>query len=320
MCLSVLQGLYLDIKATGRVPAVLQGKGSVLSTLLDAVDEACNSQLRTFFNGGRAAARAFFYRFIGYFLMNTSPKVYIRLVHPAAAVSNADDDEGSPYFAIEICHVGSATGAVAALLSNRVPAPAGSRPSGGSFTSVRSTVTGAGMWGLTATMKKDSGTDSAFKTEAGLYYPHVSCERLIKRTDSLYRLSRGLVQQLLKGNARMPQLDLVVIAKSFRIVVSGPAIAWTAADGGPMDHAEIVSPCKWWLLVPRPGTRSALDTKIQTLTVEEQHAHMHGTWLVVGSAGAAQPIAEAAEDEEEGDADFEDDVPLDCGGDMELDS
>lgn len=47
---------------------------------------------------------------------------------------------------------------------------------------------------------------------------------------------------------------------------------------------------------------------------------MHGTGQVAGSAGAAQSIAEAAEDEEEGDADFEEDVPVDCGGDMELDS
>lgn len=47
---------------------------------------------------------------------------------------------------------------------------------------------------------------------------------------------------------------------------------------------------------------------------------MHGTGQVAGSAGAAQAIAEAAEDEEEGDADFEEDVPVDCGGDMELDS
>lgn len=87
-----------------------------------------------------------------------------------------------------------------------------------------------------------------------------------------------------------------------------------------MNHAEDVNPCKWWLLVPRPGTRSALHTQIQRLTVEEQHAHMHGTGQVAGSAGAAQSIAEAAEDEEEGDADFEEDVPVDCGGDMELDS
>lgn len=202
----------MAIKATGRVPAVLQGKGNVLSTLLDAVDEACLSQLRTFFNDGRAAARAFFYRFIGYFLMNTSPKVYIRLVHPMATVPDADDDEGSPYFAIDTCHVGSATGAVAAMLSNGVQAPAGSQPSGGSVTSVRSTVTGAGLWGLTATMKREISTDSAFTPEAGLYYPHVSGERLIKRTDCLYRLSRGLVQQLLKGNARMPHPALVVIA------------------------------------------------------------------------------------------------------------
>lgn len=155
---------------------------------------------------------------------------------------------------------------------------------------------------------------------AGLYYPHVSGERLIKRADCVYHLSSGLVQKLLKSNARLPQPALVAVAKSFRIAVSGPAISWTATDGGPMDHAEVVGPCKWWLLVPLPGTRWALDTKFQTLTVEEQHAHMYGSGQVAGSAGAAQIIAEEAENAEEGDADFEEDVPLDCGGDMELDS
>lgn len=80
-------------------------------------------------------------------------------------------------------------------MPNGGPAPAGYRPSSVFFfSSVRSAMTGAGLWGLTATRKRDIGTDSACTTEVGLPYSSVSGERLIKRTDCLYCLSRGLGQ------------------------------------------------------------------------------------------------------------------------------
>lgn len=158
--LGTLQALYLTIKATGRVPAVLAGKGYVLSSVLDANDEACLSQLRTFLNDGRAAARAFFYRYIGYFLMNPSPKVYIRLVHPTASMPDIVEAEGSPSFAIETCHVGSSTGVVAAVRPPGGTGPIVTGPSGGTFTTVRSAAVGSGFLRLNISVKRDIGTDS----------------------------------------------------------------------------------------------------------------------------------------------------------------
>jgi len=54
---------------------MLRANGVVRSSQLDAVDEAFHSILRTIFHDGRAAARARFYRFISYYLMNVSTKV-----------------------------------------------------------------------------------------------------------------------------------------------------------------------------------------------------------------------------------------------------
>lgn len=314
--LGALQTLYLAIKATGRIPAVLVGKGYVLSSVLDAVDEACLSQLRTFLNDGRAAARAFFYRHIGYFLMNPSPKVFIRLVHPTAPMPDLLDAEDSPYFAVETCHVGSATGVVVALKPPAAAGPSVGGPSGGTFTTVRSAAVGTGLLGLNASVKRDIGTDSSFTSAAGVYYPHVAGEHLIKRTDCLYRLSRGLVQQLLKGSAKVEPAVSMAIAKSARLMISGPAISWTAVDGRPFDHSQAVGPCKWWLLVPRLSTRSALDTKLQTLSAEEQSAHTVGHLPLMEEVAFPSPEADV---EEDAIVDQSADAVLDGGSDLELD-
>lgn len=313
--LSVLQGLYTAVKATGQVPDVLTGKGVVLSTMIDAVDEACLSQLRTFMNDGRAASRAFFYRFIGYYLMNVSPKVYIRLVHPTAAEPDAGEAEEADFFAVETCHVGSSTGLVSVLRPPGVPAPTASGPSGGTFTSVRSAGTGMGVLGWNQVLTRDIGTDSSFTSATGAYYPHVAGERLIKRRDCCYRMARGLVHHLLKGNIKLDAPVIKLVAMCLRQIISGPSISWTAADGGPLDHTEAIGPCKWWLLIPRLTTRAALDVKVQTLTTEEQAAHSIGH--------AAIPVVsnktlDAAKDTDEAEAD-EGVAALDGGSDLELD-
>lgn len=248
----------------------------MLSSALDAVHEACHSQLRTFLNDGRAAARAFFYRYIGYFLRNPSPKVYIRLVHPTAPMADLLEAEGSPFFEVETCHVGSATGVLAPLLPPGAAGPRIVGLFGCTFTTVRSAAVGSGLLGLNSSVKREIGSDSSFTSEAGVYYPHVAGERLIKRTDCLFRLSRSFVQQLLKGNAKVEPAVSMAKAKSICLMVSGERIAWTTTDGGPFDHSQAVGPRKWWLLVLRLSTRSLLDTKAQTLSAEEQSAHMVG--------------------------------------------
>lgn len=314
--LSVLQGLYSAIKATGRVPDVLRGKGFVQSSMMDAVDEACLSQLRTFMNDGRAAARAFFYRFIGYFLMNVSPKVYIRLVHPTASEPDAGEAEGSDFFAVETCHVGSATGVVSPFRPPGVPAPTAPGPSGGTFTGVRSAGTGTGLLGWNQVITREIGTDSSFTSTAGVYYPHVAGERLIKRRDCCYRMARGLVHHLLKGNIKLEAAVIKLIAMCLRLIISGPAIMWTAADGGPLDHTEAVGPCKWWLLIPRLTTRAALDVRVQTLTTEEQAAHSVGHAAVPAVMDKALDAPNDAEEAEADDAL----ATLDGGSDVELDA
>lgn len=314
--LSVLQGLYVAIKATGRVPEVLQGKGFVQSTMIDAVDEACLSQLRTFMNDGRAAARAFFYRFIGYFLMNVSPKVYIRLVHPTASEPDACDAEGSDFFAVETCHVGSATGVVSSFLPSVAAAPSAPGPSGGTFASVRSAGAGTSVLGWKQVVTRDIGTDSSFTSAAGIYYPHVAGERLIKRRDCCYRMARGLVHHLLKGNVKLDAAVIKLIALCLRLIITGPAIMWTAADGSPHGHTEADGPCKWWLLIPRLTTRASLDVRVQTLTTEEQAAHSVGH-AAVPRAPAKTMDAETDAEEAEADQGV---AALDGGSDVELDA
>lgn len=316
LLLSILQGLYVAIKATGRVPDVLRGKGIVLSTLLDTIDEACLSQLRTFMNDGRAAARAFFYRFIGYYLMSVSPKVYIHMVHPTAPVPDAAEAEGSDFFAVETCHVASATGVVSAFTPPSSPPPPTTGPSGGTFTTVRSAVAATGLFGWNQAVTRDIGTDSSFTSGTGVYYPHVAGERLVKRKDCLYRIARGMVQHLLKGNAKVDPVVIMPFAQSLRLAVTGPAIMWASADGSPLDHTFAVGPCKWWLLIPRLNTRSALDVKVQALTPEEQGARTAGQ-----NAGQADAVHPAVADNDEEDAQMnEDDAALDGGSDVELDA
>lgn len=292
----------------------------MLSTMMDAVDEASLSQLRTYFNDGRAAARAFFYRFIGFLHMNTSPKVLIRLVHPTADMSDPLEAEGSAFFAIETYHVGSANGAVSPLQPTGVTASANPGPSGGSFCTVRSAITGAGLLQWNTSVKRDIGTDSSFISQAGIFYPHVSGEHLIKREDCLIRLARGLTQQLLKGSAHPPPQVTFAIAKSFRDIFSEQAVPWTAADGGSKSQVDVVGPCNWWLLGPRLSMRSTLDTNIQTLTTEEQLAITSGNGQMAGPAGGGVPDAEEAVYLDEGVMDDEEDLALDGGGDMQLDA
>lgn len=90
-----------------------------------------------------------------------------------------------------------------------------------------------------------------------MYYTHVASERLVKRKDCAYRPARGMVQQLVKGNAGVDPLVTFAIAMTIRLSVTGLAILWSAAAGGPLDHTLAVVPCRLWLLVPRLNTRSA---------------------------------------------------------------
>lgn len=177
--LGTLQASYLAIKAKGRVPPVLLCKEYVLSTLLDALNEACLSQLRTFLNDARAAARAFYYKFVGLFLMHASPEVYIRMLHPTAPLPDLLEAEVSDFSSFETCHVGSATGVVAHFTLPCVAGSSQAGTSGGTFQTVRSAVAGTGLLGLSADVTRDIGTDSSFASATGVYYPHVAGERLI---------------------------------------------------------------------------------------------------------------------------------------------
>ena len=294
LCLSVLQSLHAAIKATGRVPDMLRGKGVVRSSQLDAVDEAFLSILRAIFDDGRAAARACFYRFIAYYLMNVSPKVYIRMVNPTAAVLDAAEAEGSDYFAVETCHVASANGVVSSFSPPPFPAPAPSGPSGGVFTTVRSAVSGPAETGGSSTFERAIGTDSSYTTIAGLYYPHVGGEHLAKRTLCLFTLTRVFLQVLCMCNYQFPDKVLMAGAKSLRKIITGAPIAWTSADGMDFDHTMVLGPCKWWLLLPRLTTRNNLDKKLQTLTAEEQRT-------LVANNGLGVAVAPLGDVEEAGD-------------------
>lgn len=183
---------------------------------------------------------------------------------------------------------------------------------------MRSAAVGAGLLGLNASVKRNIGTDSSFTSSAGVHYPHVAGERLVKRTDCLFRLARALVQQLLKGSARVEPNVTMAIAMSLRLQVSGPAISCADVDDSPFDHSHAVGPCKWWLLVPRLSTRSALDTKLQMLSAEEQSAVTVGSFLE-----DSEPILTGAEEADVlDDAQVEqgDDAALDGGSDLELDA
>jgi len=147
MCLSVLQGLYLAMHARGNVPDILRGKGRVLSSRMDAVDDAFLIQLRTLFNDGRSAAPPLFYRFIGFFFMHESPKVTIRLVHPAEPVLDVEGAEGSPFIEVETTLVATVDGVVDAIVTPPLPPSAAHGPSGGSFTAVSSLVNYTGALG-----------------------------------------------------------------------------------------------------------------------------------------------------------------------------
>lgn len=110
----------------------------------------------------------------------------------------------------------------------------------------------------------------------------------------------------------------MAIAMSLRLQVSGPAISCADVDGSPFDHSHAVGPCKWWLLVPRLSTRSALDTKLQMLSAEEQSAVTVGSFLE-----DSEPILTGAEEADVlDDAQVEqgDDAALDGGSDLELDA
>lgn len=129
-------------------------------------------------------------------------------------------------------------------------------------------------------------------------------------------MARGLVHHLLKGNVKLEAAVIKLIAICLRLIISGPGIMWTAADGGPLDHTEAVGPCKWWLLIPRLTTRAALDVRVQTLTTEEQAAHSVGHAVAHASVDKA---LDAANDV--GEANGDDGVAaLDGGSDVELDA
>lgn len=181
---------------------------------------------------------------------------------------------------------------------------------------MRIAAVGTGLLGLNASVKRDIGTDSSYTSAVGVYYLHVAGKHLINRTDCLYRLSRTLVQQLLKGSAKFEPAVSMATAKSARLMISGPDISWTAADGSPFDHSQAVGPSKWWLQVPRLSTRSALGTKVQTLSAEEQSAHTVGHLPLMEEVVFPSPEADA---EDDAIVDQSAEAVLDGGSDLELD-
>jgi len=313
-CLSVLQGLYKAMHARGSVPDVLSGRGRVFSSRLDAVDEAFLNQLRTIFNDGRSAARALFYRMIAFFFMQASPKVSIRLVNAGVPVPDVADADGSPFFEIETSLVATADGVVAPIINPPLPPSAAHGPSGGAFTSVKSLMNYTGALGGAETITREIGTDSSFTTVDGAHYPHVAGEHLVKQRTCIFRFSRRLARQVVKGKVAVDEKVIFAIAMCVRSMLSGPQIAWTAPNGSDWGCADVIGPCKWWLLVPRPTSRLTVSRKVQTLTKEEQHAMQLG-----GNVAGGMLNAELDGDEEEEDVDGHVGPEVEGAGDMELD-
>jgi len=305
MCVSVLQGLYKAMCTRAPVPDILVGKGRVRRSRLDAVDEAFLTQLRTLFNDGRSAARALFYRFIGFFFMHTSPKVTIRLVSPSAPVPDLQQAEGSPFFEIETTLVATRNGVVPDVITSPLPPSAAHGPSGGSFISISSHVNYTGALGGAETIIRQVGTESSFTTADGARYPHISGETLVKQQTCIYRFSRRLARQIIKGKVAVDAKAIFAIAMCVRSMLSGRQIAWTAPDGSDWTHADVVGPCQWWLLVPKPTARLTVNRKLQTLTKEELNAlQMGGNGA---PAGLVNALLDGDDDDEEEAAELDDD-------------
>ena len=305
MCVSVLQGLYKAMCTRPPVPDILVGKGRVRRSRLDAVDEAFLTQLRTLFNDGRSAARALFYRFIGFFFMHTSPKVTIRLVSPSAPVPDLQQAEGSPFFEIETTLVATRNGVVPDVITSPLPPSAAHGPSGGSFISISSHVNYTGALGGAETIIRQVGTESSFTTADGARYPHISGETLVKQQTCIFRFSRRLARQIIKGKVAVDAKAIFAIAMCVRSMLSGRQIAWTAPDGSDWTHADVVGPCQWWLLVPKPTARLTVNRKLQTLTKEELNAlQMGGNGA---PAGLVNALLDGDDDDEEEAAELDDD-------------
>ncbi|OSX70604.1 hypothetical protein BU14_0711s0001, partial [Porphyra umbilicalis] len=282
-CLSVVQDLYLAMHARGNVPDILRGKVRVLSFRLDAVDDAFLIQLRTLFNDGRSAARALFYRFIGFFFMHESPKVTIRLVHPAEPVPDVESAEGSPFFDFETTLVATVNGVVDAIVT-----PPSRHPP---------------HMGLPAallppqTIMRGIGTDSSFTTGDGGHYPHVAGEKNVKQRTCIYRFSRRLAKKIIKVKVTVEPKVFFAIAMCVRSIISGRRIAWTTPDGSHWKSTDATGPGHWWLLVPKPTARNTVTRKIQALTREEHHA-LHMSVGINGAPAGLLDLELDGEDEE----------------------
>jgi len=310
-CLSVVQDLYLAMHARGNVPDILRGKVRVLSFRLDAVDDAFLIQLRTLFNDGRSAARALFYRFIGFFFMHESPKVTIRLVHPAEPVPDVESAEGSPFFDFETTLVATVNGVVDAIVTPPLPPSAAHGASGGSLTAVSSLVNYTGALGGAETIMRGIGTDSSFTTGDGGHYPHVAGEKNVKQRTCIYRFSRRLAKKIIKVKVTVEPKVFFAIAMCVRSIISGRRIAWTTPDGSHWKSTDATGPGHWWLLVPKPTARNTVTRKIQALTREEHHA-LHMSVGINGAPAGLLDLELDGEDEEN----VDDDVGE--GGDQNL--
>lgn len=285
----------------GSVLDMLRSKGLVRSSKLDCVDQAFLAQVRTFLNDGRATARAFFYKTIAFFLMQKCSKASMRLVNPTAAMPALEAAEGSPYFAYVTYHVASANGVLAAVSPASVSAPAPAGSTGGTFVTVRSVMQRPKQLGGNIIITRDVGTDSSYTSAAGLRYPRVPGEHIIGRKGCMYADARALKQELAKGKFKAePQVDMAT-AKTIRLVLTGQAIPWTAADGSDRVAPKVVGPGHWWLMIPRLTTRSGHDLRFQTLTAEEQNRLRLGSpalglggegTVVLGPGGEKDPEEE----------------------------
>lgn len=99
--------------------------------------------------------------------------------------------------------------------------------------------------------------------------------------------------------------------------MSGPAITWMNPDGTAFGHKKAVGPCQWWLLIPTLSTRSKVDTKIQTLSAEEQSAYMVRH---VPAAGKGDYPGQACADVNEDSFAPDDNEALDGGSNIDLDA
>jgi len=189
-----------------------------------------------------------------------------------ASPAGASVAENSPFSEIERTLVATVNGIVPGIVTSPLPPSPAHGPSGGSFVSISSHVNYTGALGGAESIIRQVGTESSFTTADGTRYPRVAGETLVKQKTYIFRFSRRLARQIIKGKVTVGAKAIFVIAMCVHFMMSGRQIAWKAPDGSDWTHADAVGTCQWWLLVPKPTARLTVNRNLQTLTKEEQSA------------------------------------------------